>query len=74
MRLYGRHEINARHIVVKFQGDSGGPLIVQEPNGDFAVVGLTSWGPAVCADGLPGVYTRVNQFLDWINNIITQNS
>jgi trypsin len=39
-------------------GDSGGPLMVRQ-NGDFTVVGVTSWG-AGCGDpGVPGVYSRL---------------
>ncbi|CAL4121453.1 unnamed protein product, partial [Meganyctiphanes norvegica] len=46
-------------------GDSGGPLLVQV-NKRWAVIGLVSWGPTRCGSGLPGVYTRVDGFLDWI--------
>ena len=56
---------NCAHL----QGDSGGPLIVQEPNGNFAVVGITSFGEE-CASGHPAVYTRVTEVLGWINDTI----
>ena len=48
------------------QGDSGGPLVV--PNADqtsFTQVGVVSWGRG-CGGALPGVYTRVAAFSDWI--------
>ncbi|KAJ9590906.1 hypothetical protein L9F63_016063 [Diploptera punctata] len=42
-------------------GDSGGPLAA---NGK--VVGIVSWGRP-CAVGVPDVYTRVSEYLDWIS-------
>jgi hypothetical protein len=48
------------------QGDSGGPVILT--NGAPTLVGIISWGKKRCSgDGQPGVYTRVESFLDWIN-------
>ncbi|PSN32218.1 Chymotrypsin-2 [Blattella germanica] len=41
-------------------GDSGGPLSV---NGK--IVGIVSWGRP-CATGVPDVYTRVSEYVDWI--------
>merc|ERR1719342_1797642 len=43
------------------QGDSGGPLVVQE-DGRWTIVGVVSYGI-----GFAGVYARVNNYLDWIN-------
>ena len=51
------------------QGDSGGPLFsnVRTENGSvFVIVGIVSWGRG-CADGYPGVYTRVSEVSDFIN-------
>ena len=31
-------------------------------------VGLVSFGPTRCGDGLPGVYTNVASYMDWIIN------
>ncbi len=56
-------------------GDSGGPLMF---NTDwtgyrYEVWGLVSFGPAACANReLPGVYTRVDKYLDWIKRNIQQ--
>ncbi len=48
------------------QGDSGGPIILT--NGAPTLVGIISWGKKRCTgDGQPGVYTRVESFLDWIS-------
>jgi len=59
------------------QGDSGGPIILT--NGAPTLVGIISWGKKRCTgDGQPGVYTRVESFLDWINQAMkldpTKNS
>jgi len=47
-------------------GDSGGPLL--HINSDYAwmVVGVVSFGPSSCAREVPGVYTKVANYLHWI--------
>jgi secreted trypsin-like serine protease len=50
-------------------GDSGGPLFAEISRGRFIQVGLTSWSESGCGmaeQGLFGVYTRVAQYVDWI--------
>jgi secreted trypsin-like serine protease len=50
-------------------GDSGGPLFAEISRGRFIQVGLTSFSEAGCGmaeQGLFGVYTRVAQYADWI--------
>lgn len=53
-------------------GDSGGPLMVKEklgPKNIYYVAGIISYGPKPCgAKGWPGVYTKVGNFVDWIQN------
>ncbi|BES99032.1 serine protease [Nesidiocoris tenuis] len=52
------------------QGDSGGPLqqALKTPYCMYTLIGLTSVG-FKCATGAPGVYTRVNHYLPWIEKI-----
>ncbi|CAD5125955.1 DgyrCDS14138 [Dimorphilus gyrociliatus] len=47
------------------QGDSGGPMAYNN-NGQFEVVGLTSWGRGCALATHPGVYARVSANLQWI--------
>ncbi|XP_028901451.1 serine protease easter isoform X2 [Zeugodacus cucurbitae] len=56
------------------RGDSGGPLMfAQSINGreSYFQVGVVSFGPTPCGqEGFPGVYTRVDAFVSWIQNTI----
>lgn len=52
-------------------GDSGGPLIVKMQATTYDIrtfqQGIVSYGPKICGiQGLPGVYTRVAYYMDWI--------
>ncbi|GJQ80981.1 hypothetical protein Trydic_g4795, partial [Trypoxylus dichotomus] len=50
------------------QGDSGGP--VEITNGTKQIlVGITSYGRS-CAGPTPSVYTRISNFIDWIEPIV----
>jgi hypothetical protein len=48
-------------------GDSGGPLISKGNTDRWHVYGLVSAGVSQCSMGVPGIYTRVDKFLNWIN-------
>ena len=47
-------------------GDSGGPLLHLNSDYSWMVVGIVSFGPSSCAREVPGVYTKVANYLDWI--------
>ncbi|WP_342380818.1 serine protease [Myxococcus stipitatus] len=48
------------------QGDSGGPLVVK--NGEkYVLQGISSFGMGCARESLPGVYTRVSNYVPWIN-------
>ncbi|XP_072383602.1 serine protease persephone-like isoform X2 [Diabrotica undecimpunctata] len=49
-------------------GDSGGPLQIRE-DAAFSIVGIVSYGVG-CGGKNPGVYTRVSQFVDWIEKYV----
>ncbi len=48
------------------QGDSGGPLMKVAVSGCPYQVGVVSWGYGCARPGVPGVYTRVSAYADWI--------
>merc|ERR1712130_896988 len=51
------------------QGDSGGPLICVEANTPV-LRGIVSFGKGCGRPGLPGIYTRVSTYIDWIDETI----
>ncbi|XP_032522290.2 venom protease-like [Danaus plexippus] len=48
------------------QGDSGGPLMYQMSSGRWTVVGVVSWGLRCGEAEHPGLYARVDRYLEWI--------
>nr|XP_039249091.1 melanization protease 1-like [Styela clava] len=51
------------------KGDSGGPLLCLDNNGKFNLHGIASYGPTPCGQrGLPGIYTQVSGYRDWIDS------
>uniref|UniRef100_A0A8C2WI92 Complement component 1, r subcomponent n=1 Tax=Cyclopterus lumpus TaxID=8103 RepID=A0A8C2WI92_CYCLU len=54
------------------QGDSGGPYSLRE-DGRFWAAGIVSWGIDCGKQGTYGVYTRVANYIDWINKTMQEN-
>lgn len=54
------------------QGDSGGPLQIYHPKlfCMYSIVGVTSFGKTCGVQGIPGVYSRVSNYLDWIEETV----
>ncbi|CAO1337935.1 unnamed protein product [Diamesa hyperborea] len=51
------------------QGDSGGPIQIKQPDNHHYIVGVTSFG-AACGSEFPGIYTRVSEYLDFIEDTV----
>jgi len=48
-------------------GDSGGPLIMQVTDiTPYQLIGVVSGGTARCAQGVPGIYTRFSEYVEWV--------
>uniref|UniRef100_A0A182M340 Peptidase S1 domain-containing protein n=1 Tax=Anopheles culicifacies TaxID=139723 RepID=A0A182M340_9DIPT len=67
MCALGRNERNET-IADTCPGDSGGPLALSL-DGRHYLVGITSNG-YTCGSPIPGIYTEVAQYLDWIESIV----
>ncbi|KAK5640393.1 hypothetical protein RI129_011204 [Pyrocoelia pectoralis] len=52
--------------------DSGGPLMVPSDSGDqVIVVGVVSTGIGCARPYLPGLYTRVSEYIPWVESVVT---
>lgn len=60
---------------VKLFFREGGPLMIRDTEddlGSYYVAGVVSFGPADCdTENIPGVYTKVADYLEWILDTIT---
>lgn len=55
------------------QGDSGGPLFVPRGNQNVQA-GVVSFGVGCARPGIPGVYTRLSSYFNWISGFVTPAS
>ncbi|TWW63540.1 serine protease 27-like [Takifugu flavidus] len=85
VRVVGNNECKCSHAVLTenmicagvreggkdaCQGDSGGPLVVKHINGSIWIQsGIVSSGDGCGQPSIPGVYTRVSKYQNWISNI-----
>ncbi|XP_054160889.1 serine proteinase stubble-like [Oppia nitens] len=55
------------------EGDSGGPLAVRNrDDGRWTLAGIVSNGIKCAEPNLPGIYTRVSEYVDWIIDTVTK--
>lgn len=50
------------------QGDSGGPLFSVDSNGNEVLTGIVSWGNGCGDKNFPGIYTKIQNYLPWIED------
>merc|ERR1719367_447050 len=55
-------------------GDSGGPMLSDFSDGRWSVIGIVSFGVECASERHPGVYTRVDRYLSWIERQIGDRS
>ncbi|CAL4072544.1 unnamed protein product, partial [Meganyctiphanes norvegica] len=52
------------------RGDSGGPLVFMPGSDGSQVVGIVSQGIGCGDPRFPGIYTRVDAYLDWLDEVV----
>lgn len=52
---------------ISTKGDTGGPLQCEDQDGRFHLVGITSFGFGCGRPNYPGVYTKISEYIDFID-------
>ena len=57
------------------EGDSGGPLMIWSSTRQaWVLIGIVSNGIRCAEPNLPGVYCRVTEYLEWMDEVINTKS
>ncbi|XP_026678649.1 phenoloxidase-activating factor 2-like [Diaphorina citri] len=65
--------LNASSSVSSCKGDGGGPLICPSKKNPaiYVQVGISTWSVA-CAPDMPGLYTNIEYYRDWIDETVKE--